>query len=683
LPQIDAWLTSTGAAYLDVTPDSGRPALPPFLAGRGLYLVERGAVKEIATAQSSPSDDTAMIAIPTYDGDGAWVARRGLGRPTTLSLHTATGGLVEKWSDPTAPEIEALHAGASGRKVLVQVHRTRPQMDERPFVDPALAVWEEGEAAPARYDELYLNEKPIKGFVYLDVESVKSGAPFVFDAGPLEGWCCSGAGPSGGDGSGGADVVQEWGVVKASLRQRLVIPAVARTGGEGGAFWKSDLVLGNPGADSLELGLRYVPEGGDDAREATLTLLPGEIRVVPDLLDSLFDVGAGSGALFLSPAGTRVVSATTRTYAAAAEGTYGVSLGAVDLLAASSARFPLAFSGAFPGWGFRTNVGTVDVAGRGSAVGLRFASESGWSGRSDLSVEAEAGGTKQLNRVGTLLGIEPWRAGALRYQPSRGESIPFVTTIDDKTNDPTAWRPDLPIAVSRAIPALVHADGQNGARFRSDLFVYNDSDAPASVSLAAKPWNATTAEKRVTLTLFPREAKVVRDALPVIFQLDGVARLRFVAGDSGTSNAVRVTSRAYTVRPDGGTYGVPLPPLNAFQIAGAGETLELFGVFGGPSFRTNLALVDMTPVANRQTVRCHVEVIADGGTTLDAFDVNVPVAGGIQIDDLFRARGLGDGPAAALVRVSPDGGLVGAYATSIDQGTNDASLVPAALAARD
>ncbi|MBP7678051.1 MAG: hypothetical protein KBB14_17230, partial [Thermoanaerobaculia bacterium] len=181
----------------------------------------------------------------------------------------------------------------------------------------------------------------------------------------------------------------------------------------------------------------------------------------------------------------------------------------------------------------------------------------------------------------------------------------------------------------------------------------------------------------------PREAKAVRDALTAVFQLEGVARLRFMAGEGGAGLGVRVTSRAYTVRPDGGTYGVPLPPLNAFQMAGAGEALELFGVLGGPSFRTNLALVDMTAFANGTTVRARVEVIGDGGAVLDAFDVNVPVAGGIQVDDVFRSRGLGDGPPAALIRVSPAGGLVGAYATSIDQGTNDAILVPAALAARD
>lgn len=687
LPSIEAWLTPGGLAYLDVDPWAGPAPTAPFHEGQGLYLVEGGTVRRVAGPDGAPpgsgQTSTELIAIPTSDFEGAWVSRRGLGRPTTLARHTPGGGLVEMWSDPTAPEVEALHAGASGRRVLVQVHRPRPQMDQRLILDPALAVWEVGEPAPARYDELFLNEQPTKGFVHLDVETVASGQPFVFDAGPLEGWCCVGGGPSGDGGSGGADVFQEWGVVKGSLRQRLVIPAVARTGGAGGAFWTTDLVLGNPASDPLALDLRFVPAEEGDAVSATLTLGPNEIRVVADVLGSLFGMDAGSGALFLTPEGTRVVSATTRTYTTSEEGSYGMSLGAVDLSAASSARFPLAFSGAFPGWGYRTNAGAVDVAGRGATVGLRFASESGWTGRPDLFVEARPGGTAQLNRLGTWLGAEPWRAGALKYAPTRGESVPFVISIDETTNDPTAWRPDLPAPVARAIPALVHADGRNGARFRSDLLLYNDSDAPASVTLAAKRWDSTAPEKFVTLTLFPREAKAVRDALAAVFQLEGVARLRFMAGEGGAGLGVRVASRAYTVRPDGGTYGVPLPPLNAFQMAGAGEALELFGVLGGPSFRTNLALVDMTAFADGRTVRVRVEVVGNGGATLDAFDVNVPVAGGIQVDDLFRVRGLGDGPPAALLRISPAGGLVGAYATSIDQGTNDAILAPAALAARD
>jgi hypothetical protein len=686
-PAIEGWLTSGGAAYLEVAAWTGTPVPAPFHSTRALYLVEGGAVREIAASSVSTTDWSlhlsSLFAIPTADYEGAWLLRRGPGKPTVLARHTPAGGLVEKWSDVTAPEVEALHAGASGRKLLVQVHRPRPQMDQRLFKDPALAVWEEGQPAPRTYDELFLVEETNKGFVHLDVEAVAGGAPFVFDSGGILSGGMTGGGPSSDGGAGGADVVQEWGVVKASLRQKLVIPAVARTGGAGGAFWKSDLLLGNPGSEPLRVELRYIPGGSGAALEAAVNLAAREIRLVPDVLSALFGLATGSGALFITPEGTRVVSATSRTWTPAETGSFGMSMGAVDLLAASSSRFPLSFSGAVPGAGYRTNVGGTDVAGRGATVGLRFASESGWAGRSDLSFLTGPGGTTQLDRLSTWLGVDAWRAGALEYAPSRGEVIPFVTSIDETTNDPSYWRPDFPASVARAIPALVHADGRNGARFRSDLYLYNDTDALTSVTLAAKPWDSTASETIVTLTLLPREAKVVRDALAVVFRQSGVARLRFVSNGAGAGTGVRVTSRTYTVRPDGGTYGVPQPPLNAFQMAGAGESIELFGVLGGPAFRTNLALVDMTAFADGSSVRARVEVIGDGGAVLDAFDVNVPVAGGIQLDDLFRARGLGDGPSAALVRVSPAGGLVGAYATSIDQGTNDAILISAALAARD
>jgi hypothetical protein len=686
LPAMEGWITSGGATYIEIAGWVGSPVPAPFRSTRALYVVDGGKASEVAASSASTNDWTvhltSLFAIPTSDGDGAWILRRGPGKPTVLYRHTPAGGLVEKWSDPTAPEVEALHAGASGKRLLVQVHRPRPQMDQRLFKDPALAVWEDGQAAPRAWDELFLNEQVSKGFVYLDVDRA-SEVPFVFDSGTAWGACALCGGPSGDAGAGGSDVVQEWGVVKGSLRQRLAIPAVARAAGAGGAFWKSDLLLRNPGVDPLRVDLRFVPGGDGTAREAAVTLAPEEIRVVPDVLSGLFGVVEGSGALFLSPEGTRTVSATSRTYTASASGAFGMSLGAVDLFASSSARFPLSFAGALPGAGYRTNVAGIDVAGRGAEVSLRAAAESGWAGRPDVTFQAAPGGTTQVNGLASLLGVEPWRAGALEYAPKRGEVVPFVASIDETTNDPTSWRPDLPASVARAIPALVHADGKNGARFRSDLFLYNDTDDPTSVTLAAKPWDSPANETIVTLTLLPREGKVVRDALAAVFRQEGVARLRFVSNGWVPGTGVRVTSRAYTVRPDGGTYGVPLPPLNSFQMAGAGESIELFGALGGPGFRTNLALVEMTPFADGRTVRARVEVIGDGGATLDAFDVNVPVAGGIQVNDLFRARGLGDGPPAALLRISPAGGLVGAYATTIDQGTNDAILVSAALAARD
>jgi hypothetical protein len=83
------------------------------------------------------------------------------------------------------------------------------------------------------------------------------------------------------------------------------------------------------------------------------------------------------------------------------------------------------------------------------------------------------------------------------------------------------------------------------------------------------------------------------------------------------------------------------------------------------------------PTSARSRVR--VEIVNEAGRQVDAFELAVPVAGGLQVDDLFRARGLGDVPAAAVLRVVPIDSLVTAYATVIDVGTNDATTYGPAL----
>ena len=92
-----------------------------------------------------------------------------------------------RWTDRSAPQIAGLIDGASGKTLLVQVHRERKSAQlDRPFIDPALAVWRVGEPAPREYEELYLNENWNKGFVIVDPDTIESGAPFVFNSGFVE-----------------------------------------------------------------------------------------------------------------------------------------------------------------------------------------------------------------------------------------------------------------------------------------------------------------------------------------------------------------------------------------------------------------------------------------------------------------------------------------------------------------
>ncbi|HXG58075.1 MAG TPA: hypothetical protein VNL91_03560 [Thermoanaerobaculia bacterium] len=670
---IEGWIAPDGVVYLDERLNS--IAFSAYSAGTRLQIA----------ISSNTGDPTSLFAVPTYDHSGAWVLERGGGRPTVLSLFRPATGLRPQWSDVTAPEVEALHAGASGKTLLIQVHRPRPQIDQRLLIDPALAVWRVGEPAPRSYDELFLNEQLTKGFVHVDVDRIENGEPFVFDSGAQPNTCCIIISPAPPV-AGGGDVIQEWGVVKASLVQRLVLPGAGRTRGAYDSNWLTDVIFYNPMEREQSVTVRYVPNGDVTAAalvsEVALALAPKEIRLVRDALKTLFGLENGTGAFFITPqSGINVTSRTyTRPLTVSHGGTYGFSMNAIDLFTAASPRFPLSFSGAFPGPQYRTNLIVTDVSGRGTEARLTATGLLGPIGASDVTVAAAPGGQQQFNDIGSILGLLPGEVGGLIVQPVRGEAIASVFTIDNITNDPTYFPPDLPSPVVRTIPAIGHLDGANGAKFRSDLFIFNPSNQTRSVTLQVTSWSNPADTSTLNFTLLPNESRVIRDVLFRLFGRTGIARLRYQS--FGDTNSVRVTSRTYTENPGGGTYGFLMPPLNAFQQAGPGDTLEILGVTGGIEYRTNIGLVELSGFPGRESAQVRIEIIDQNGKALDAFIATVASAGGMQIDDVFRARGLGDGPAAALIRVTPLSGVIGAYAAVVDNSTNDPVYLAANLGAK-
>ncbi|HEX9501196.1 MAG TPA: hypothetical protein VGA10_06035, partial [Thermoanaerobaculia bacterium] len=260
--------------------------------------------------------------------------------------------------------------------------------------------------------------------------------------------------------------------------------------------------------------------------------------------------------------------------------------------------------------------------------------------------------------------------------------IASLFVIDNRTNDPTFFPPDIPASVMRVIPAIGHLDGANGSKFRSDLYLFNNSATPKTLTLQAKLWDVPENPNTLQFTLLPFEARVIRDVLATAFGKTGIARLRFTAQGSTNDTSVRVTSRTYTIDPNGGTYGFLMPPLNSFQSGGPGDTLEILGATLDPAFRTNLGLVDLTAFPSSRPARAKIEIIDDGGHSLDSFEVSIPSAGGMQINDLFHGRSLAESAKPVLIRVSTIEGMIGAYAAFVDNGTNDPAYVAANLAAK-
>ena len=670
---LDGWLTPDGAAYVSVA--------ATCCSLDRLWYLQDGILQEVLVGSDprfgGSSAGVGFFEVPTADYAGAWIIKRATGKPTRLLLHTTGAGLVEQWQDITAPEVEAIHASAGGDKVLIQVHRPRAAIDTLSFKDPALAVWHVGDPAPRFYDELFLDEKSNKGFVHLDVDAIERNEPFVFDGGSLVFVVSPIASPAGG----GSDVFQEWGVVRGSLAQKLVIPGFGRTGGAFSSNWTSDITFYNPNETAIKATLRFVRGGMQTITtgDQTLELAPREIRLVRDALKTLFSIDEGVGALFITPAAGASLNATARTYTRSDSGTYGYGMEAIDTYAAASARFPITFCGAFQGQGFRTNVVLTDVSGRGTAATFSAGGISGAMTISAAAMEAPALGYNQTN------GIESWLSpsssrGGLTLQPTRGEAVASIFTIDNKTNDPTYFPPDLAASVTRTIPAIGHLDGANGSKFRSDVYLYNNSPTSKYVTLSMKMWDSS-ASSAVSILLQANEARVLSDVLFTFFGRTGIARLRVTASGATTDTSIRVSSRTYTTDANGGTYGFLLPPLNSFQTASAGDILEILGPALDPGFRTNLGLVDMAAFES-SPARARVEVISSAGFTLDRFEITLPLLGGMQLNDLFRAHQLPHDGSPVLIRVTTISGMVGSYAATLDNGTNDSTYFAANLAAK-
>lgn len=132
------------------------------------------------------------------------------------------------------------------------------------------------------------------------------------------------------------------------------------------------------------------------------------------------------------------------------------------------------------------------------------------------------------------------------------------------------------------------------------------------------------------------------------------------------------------MEPSGATFGVVMPPVSSFQSAGEMEALEILGARGGSQFRTNLALVELRDlVVPLLPAEGRVEIFGPSGDLIDEFEFIVPRAGAAHYLDIFRSRGLGDGPEVALIRVSVSRGRIAAFASSLDKVTNDSTHLSA------
>lgn len=218
------------------------------------------------------------------------------------------------------------------------------------------------------------------------------------------------------------------------------------------------------------------------------------------------------------------------------------------------------------------------------------------------------------------------------------------------------------------VPAVIHAPGAAGTRWRTALACLNPTDAAVDLDLTLVVPGGRTLR---SLTLGGGASVEWQDVVVDLFErpaTEDAAGAVHLAAD-GT---VLATSRTYNQAPEG-TYGQYLPALSASSCLGEGGSGFLLQLKGNDDFRTNVGFANLSAAEGRVRVRLHD---ASGAAVGDPVEVVVPAGAWAQVNDVFAVAHAGPRDLAWATVEALEGDAVWAYASVVDNRTGDAATIP-------
>jgi len=238
------------------------------------------------------------------------------------------------------------------------------------------------------------------------------------------------------------------------------------------------------------------------------------------------------------------------------------------------------------------------------------------------------------------------------------------------------------------VPSISHADGVN-SQWQSDVRLFNNTQDDQQYTLTFIPTgtDVTTAEVHsTTVELDPGDTTALDDIVNTWYGYgaltDGLAGTLQVTpvtpGTPGQKTAI-VSSKTYNVAASG-TLGQFIPAIPYAQFVGLGSKLSLQQIAQSANFRTNVGLVE----GSGQPVGLTLRVYSTNGSKVST-DIPINLAAGqqVQLNSFLANNGipsLADGRIS--VEVTSGSGKVAAYASVIDNTTQDPLLVTGVDAAK-
>ena len=240
------------------------------------------------------------------------------------------------------------------------------------------------------------------------------------------------------------------------------------------------------------------------------------------------------------------------------------------------------------------------------------------------------------------------------------------------------------------IPAVAHADGVN-SKFQSDIRVTNSSAQPMKYQVTFVPTGDTgiTQGKQTTVDIDPGRTIALDDVLQSWFgdsSATGTLEVRpltttqtssTTALPAGLANILTfASSRTYNTTANG-TFGqyIPAIPFAAFVGRGSDPTkstiLSLQQIAQSSAYRTNLGIVE----GSGDPASVLVSVYGSNGQKLTEFTQDLKGGQHIQLNSILAQKNVQVTDGRIEVKVVSPVGKVTAYASVLDNQTNDPLLV--------
>lgn len=474
----------------------------------------------------------------------------------------------------------------------------------------------------------------------------------------------------------------------------VILPAVAHTGGAFGSTWESDVRLLNASPFVAKYEVSFTPtatDGSISGKRTEVDVAPGETIALDDVIESWFGLEGAIGSLTIRPLGQTsgllsassepLTFASSRTFNISPNGTFGQFIPAV--------AFADFIGHAAEGGGdihavlqqlaqtdtFRTNFGLVEGSGEQADVELSIF-DGGGARLATYPVHLRAGEHKQIDGLFKTLDIsgENLRVET-KVVSQTGRVTVYASRVDNRTGDPFVAQPVVPRPGRKWVVPGVAALDTGQANWRTDLRIHNAGTSPVDATLLFYPQGTAgqaPSPSVAAVTIEPGETQAIDDVLVSQWGLSNIGGAVHVTAES--ESELVVTGQTYDLS-EAGTYGQFIPAVTPDQAVGAGgQTLQVLQIEESDRFRTNLGLAEVSGAA----VTVEISAVVPESRVIPKATIQLAANEFRQIPQVIKALNLPSTYNGRIaVRATGGSGKVTAYASMVDNVTQDPTYVPA------